>query len=209
MNRTEWLDLRQKGIGGSEAAAILGKSPYMTNQDLYKIKTDQKLPDDISGLSYVEYGTNAEEYLRGLFILDFPEYTVTYKDFDIVYHPEHDFIFATLDGRLVDKDGRKGVLEIKTCEIMNGEMRRKWKGQIPDQYYCQLCHQLLATGWDFAILKAQLKSRWNDELFIECRHYFIDRTEIQDQLDFLLQEEIKFWNKVQAKEEPGLLLPEI
>ena len=33
--RDEWLAYRRKGIGGSDAAAVLGISPFMTARDLY------------------------------------------------------------------------------------------------------------------------------------------------------------------------------
>lgn len=31
----EWLEYRRRGIGGSDAAAILGVSPFATARDLY------------------------------------------------------------------------------------------------------------------------------------------------------------------------------
>ena len=33
-NEAEWLQQRLCGIGASEASAIIGKNPYMTNQQL-------------------------------------------------------------------------------------------------------------------------------------------------------------------------------
>ena len=48
MGRTEWLQERKKGIGGSDAAAILGLNPYMSNVDLWEIKTGRKEQEDIS-----------------------------------------------------------------------------------------------------------------------------------------------------------------
>ena len=75
------------------------------------------------------------------------------------YNRDYPFIFATLDGELTEKaTGRKGVLEIKTTEIMKSEQYDKWKDRIPQNYYIQVIHQLLATGFDFAVIKAQLKS---------------------------------------------------
>jgi predicted phage-related endonuclease len=39
MKREGWLKERREGIGGSEAAAILGMNPYMTNVELWEYKT--------------------------------------------------------------------------------------------------------------------------------------------------------------------------
>ena len=35
LSREEWLAGRRKGIGGSDAAAIMGMSPFCTKRDLY------------------------------------------------------------------------------------------------------------------------------------------------------------------------------
>ena len=60
---------------------------------------------------------------------------------------------------LTGSDGRKGILEIKTTEIRRSLDWKKWDGQVPDYYYAQIVHQLLATGYDFAILKARMRER--------------------------------------------------
>lgn len=41
-NETEWLQQRLHGIGASEASAIIGKNPYMTNQQLWYYKTQRR-----------------------------------------------------------------------------------------------------------------------------------------------------------------------
>ena len=33
--REQWLEYRRKGIGGSDAAAVLGISPFRTGRDIY------------------------------------------------------------------------------------------------------------------------------------------------------------------------------
>lgn len=38
LSREEWLDYRKKGIGGSDAAAIMGVSPFATKRDLFMTK---------------------------------------------------------------------------------------------------------------------------------------------------------------------------
>ena len=41
-NSPEWYELRKSGIGGSDAAAILGLSPWKTNVDLWEEKVGIK-----------------------------------------------------------------------------------------------------------------------------------------------------------------------
>lgn len=207
MTREEWLKIRLKGIGASEASAIVGMNPYKTNVELWEEKTGRREPEDISDKPYVKYGTEAEKHLRALFALDFPQYEVNYKDFDMRYNSDYPFIFATLDGELTEKaTGRKGVLEIKTTEIMKSEQYGKWKDRIPQNYYIQVIHQLLATGFDFVVLKAQLKSAYGD-VRLTTKHYHIEREEVLEDISYLLQREILFWECVQEDRKPNLILP--
>lgn len=210
-NHEEWLQLRLKGIGASEASAIIGRNPYMSNQDLWKIKTGRKKAVDISSEAHVQYGHAAEGPIRELFALDYPQFEVSYGgEFDMVRNPDYPFIFSTLDGRLIEKaTGRHGVYEGKTTEILRSMQKEKWKDKIPDNYYVQNLHQLLSTGWDFVVLHAQLKRVWEGDIKSERRSYFIEREEVKDDLDYLLEAEIKFWDYVQRDEMPPLILPEI
>ena len=75
------------------------------------------------------------------------------------YEPDCPFIFASLDGELTVQYGRKGSLEIKTTEIRRSVDWKKWSGQIPDYYYAQIVHQMLSTGYEFAILKTRIRER--------------------------------------------------
>lgn len=78
-SREAWLEKRKGSIGGSEAACIVGMNPYMNNVELWEYKTGRKQPEDISDKPYVKYGTEAEQYLRALFALDYPGLTVCYE----------------------------------------------------------------------------------------------------------------------------------
>lgn len=212
----EWMEARRRGIGASEAAAVVGLSPWLDNVELWRRKTGRSTAPDISNNEAVAYGHAAEAPIRELFALDYPEYAVSYGGaFDMVFHPEHPFIFATLDGRLQEREtGRLGVLEIKTTNIVRSMQREKWwhdgKPCIPDQYYCQICHQLLATGWDYAVLHAQLKFLYGGDIRSERRTYFIERSEVQEDIDYLRDAELNFWNNnVLADKEPPLILPGI
>lgn len=118
MNREEWLQARRRGIGGSDAAAVLGLSPWKSNVRLWEEKTGLREPEDISDKEVVRFGKESEAAIRRLFELDFPQHKVTYDEFGMIANePDCPFIFATLDGELTDSDGRKGILEIKTTEI--------------------------------------------------------------------------------------------
>lgn len=207
-DREEWLQHRNR-IGGSDAAAIVGMNPYRSNVELWQIKTGQLEQEDISEKPYVKYGTEAEQYLRELFRLDFPEYTVCYEENNMFLSDKYPFGHASLDGWLIDEDGRKGIWECKTTNILQSMQKEKWKDRIPDNYYIQILHYLLITEFDFAVLKAQLKYDFDGEIFLQTRHYKIERSEVQEDIDYLEAEERRFWQQVQERRMLDLKLPEI
>ena len=209
-SKDAWLDGRGKRIGGSDSASILGKSPYMNNEQLWEIKTGRRTQPDISDNDVVRYGIHAEEHLRELFKLDFPDIYTAYVPYNLFLNPDYPFAHASLDGWL-SKDGRLGILEIKTALINSTMQAQKWKDQmIPDIYYCQILHYLMVTGWDFAILKAQLKYQFDDEMpFLQTKHYYIERSDVEEDIKTLEEAERKFWDYVVNDIRPAIVLPEI
>lgn len=208
-SREEWLAARSGRIGGSDAAAIVGLNPYKTNVELWEEKAGLRQPEDISDKPYVKYGIAAEDHLRGLFRLDFPEYQVFYEEGNMWFNDRFPFAHASLDGWLVDQDGRKGILEIKTTNILQSMQKEKWKGRIPDNYYIQLLHYFMVTEFDFAILKAQLKFDYDGDIVLHTRHYKVERSEVEADIKYLQNSEMTFWKKLQAGHKPALILPEI
>lgn len=209
-NHAAWLEARSHYIGGSDAAAVLGLNPYKSNLELWQEKTGLVVPEDISEKPYVKYGHAAEGYLREMFALDFPEYEVTYAKNNIWLNDAVPFAHASLDGWLMDQGGRRGILEIKTTNILQSMQKETWNRRIPDNYYVQVLHYLMVTEFDFAILKAQLKYEFpGGDIMLQTRHYKIERSEVEDDISYLARNEADFWRNVQAKKKPALLLPEI
>ena len=209
-SRSDWLKHRQRYIGGSEAAAIVAMNPYMTNQDLWEIKTGIRVPEDISKKDYVKYGTKAEKHLRDLFKLDYPQYKVEYKANNSWHNDKYPWAAASLDGVLTEKEtGRKGILEIKTTNILQSMQKEKWNHRIPNSYYCQCLWYLAVTEFDFVKLRAQLKSEFDNEVYIQTKTYHIERADVQDDIDYLMKEAEKFWSYVQSGVRPPLRLPEV
>lgn len=208
--RPDWLKARQRGIGGSDAGAVLGVNKYKSNVELWEEKTGRTTPEDISDKPAVIFGKTAEPLIRDLFRLDHPEFKVDYHEFWIYRNPGAPYIFATLDGELTAEDGRRGILEIKTCTIQHGRKQwEEWEGGVPQSYYVQLLHQLLATGWDFALLRAYIRYYRDGVFKASVREYMIWRQEVEEDLIFLSEKEREFWHDVESNTMPALILPEI
>lgn len=207
----EWHRQRTKGIGGSDAAAIIGQNPYKTNLELWKEKTGRLEPKDISNKPQIKYGKEAENLLRELFVLDYPEYEMIYRPYDILVNKDYEYIRGSLDGELIYKPtGEKGIWECKTTEIKRSDGFKNWQGKIPQNYYCQILHYfILDEDYKFAKLKAQIKSKSGDEVILTTKHYPLTRDECLEDIEYLKNEEIKFWWYVENDKEPPLRLPEI
>lgn len=205
----EWLKAR-KAIGGSDAAALVGLNPYKTNIDLWREKTGRQKAPDISKEPFVKFGHDAEPHLRDMFALDFPQYEVRYVENNMYLNDKYPFAHASLDGWMRERDtGRKGILEIKTTNILQSMQKEKWNDKIPDNYYCQVLWYLMVTEFDFAILKARLRSEWKGETRIIIKHYMIERSEVQEDINELEAAGWKMWKAIQEDREPNMILPAI
>ena len=207
-NREDWLQKRKQRIGGSEASAIVGMNPYMDNNDLWEIKTGRK-EAGVSDNALMQYGRDAEPYIRELFKLDFPQYKVFYEENNIWVNDKYPFAHASLDGWLEDENGRRGILEIKTTNVLSSMAKEKWKGAVPQNYHIQVLHYMMVFEADFAVLKARLKFDYDGEIVIHERHYFFERYELEADIKALEEAERKFNQYVIEDERPPLILPNI
>ena len=187
MTREEWLEERKTGIGGSDASAIVGLNPYSDNIKLWEIKT--------------------KDNLRQSFAIKHPEFEVIHEENTIIRHPKYPFLFASLDGILVNKEtGEKGVLEIKTSKILRSMQKEKWNDRVPDNYFIQVLHYLNVTGFSFAYLFAELT--YSDDLQM-TKTFKFDRNNLVEDIEYLQEKEIEFWKYVEEDKRPPLVLPMI
>lgn len=202
-DRKSWLEGRQRGIGASEAAAIVGLSPWQTSMSLWQLKTGQVKAKELTGNPAVEQGNRTEPALRAMFGALHPEYRIEYHAFDMLYQSDTPWMYATLDGEIITSDGRKGILEIKTSTPNSKAGWEKWNGKVPNNYYVQILHQLYATGYDFAVLFAGL---WGTSGDITLRTYEFDRAECESDIEWLKAKEQEFWKHVENRTLPPMAL---
>lgn len=191
-----WHHLRGKGLGGSDAAIVLGISPYKTKYELWEEKTGQR-KNEFKGNEATDKGNRLEPLLFNLFKELYLQYQVIdTKDFSLS-NKKCPFYRANLDGALVDQDGRKGILELKTTTIQNKKMLDEWKdNKIPQNYYCQVLHYLACTGFEFAVLYCLADIPWGDnengsqQTFVR----YIERIDVLDDINLLVKKEMEFWN---------------
>lgn len=177
----EWLAHRQHYLGASDAAVVMGVSPWMTPLQLWEQKMGVAPPT--LETSAMRRGTLMEPEARKAFedatgLEVFPQ---------IVYHPKKTFMMASLDGLSLD---RKHAVEIKCPGAKAHSIALD--GNIPEYYMPQLQHQLACIG---------LETLWyysydgNTGVKIEVSR---DECYIED----LIEAESAFWRLVQTKTAP-------
>ena len=186
-SREEWLTLRKKlGIGGSEAASVVGLNPYKGAYTLWAEKTG-KIPEFEGNLT-TEVGSFLEDFVAKLFTRETGK-QVRRKN-RILVNDQYPFAFGDVDRVVV---GEKALLEIKTTNSLPA-MKKLRKGEFPEQWYCQMTHYLAVSGLQKAYLA----------VLIECRDFKVfelDRDEAE--IASLMGAEEEFWHKVQTNTPPA------
>ena len=145
----QWKEARKSGIGGSDVASIMGLNKYSSPLEVWLIKTGKQEAPDLSDKQAVEWGNILEDVVADKFKADhFSEYKVFRKNAMLV-SKERPWAFANLDRYIIDRDGRRGVLEIKTAGLYRAD---DWDDGVPLYYLTQVTHYLDVTGFDFAMV---------------------------------------------------------
>lgn len=181
----KWLEARAIGIGGSDAAVIMGMNPYKSPYQLWLEKTGQAEAPDLSHVQAVYWGSKNEANIADWFQ---EETGKRVKRLGTLRRREYPFMLANVDRTVV---GENAGLEIKTAGV---RQYRKWKDdEIPDAYYCQCLHYMAVTGadyWYIAVLLGGNEAKWKR----------IERNE--EDIQHLIMAETDFWKLVEARTPP-------
>ncbi|MCI1750899.1 MAG: YqaJ viral recombinase family protein [Megasphaera cerevisiae] len=177
-NHENWLKMRTAGIGGSDAAAVIGLSRWKSPFQVWMEKTGQVQPEDLSDNEYVYWGTVLEQAVADRFC------EVTGKKVrkqGMLKSADYPYILANVDRMIV---GENAGLECKTA---NGFAAKEWvDDQVPTQYYVQCQHYMMVTGcetWYIACLIGGNHFVWKE----------IPRNE--EDIRALREDEVTFWTR--------------
>jgi putative phage-type endonuclease len=144
MERSDWLEVRKTGIGGSDAAAAVGLCPYKSPLELWMEKTgrDSELPkpnsDDTTEPVY--WGTLLEPIVAAAYTKQTGNKVRRVNA--VLQHPTIPFMLANLDREIIGASDVQ-ILECKTA----GEFgARLWREGVPEYVQLQVQHQLAVTG---------------------------------------------------------------
>lgn len=184
----EWLAIRSKYIGGSDAGAVVGMNPYKSRYSLWAEKTG-KVPGFEGNLT-TKVGSYLEEFVAKCFEEETGK-KVRRKNRTIV-NDLYPFACANIDRAVL---GEKALLEIKTTNSIPIMKQLRNSTEFPEAYYCQVVHYLAVTGLEKAYLAVLVNCR-------ELKIYTLDRD--QAEIDALMDSEREFWKLVETDTPPSV-----
>lgn len=185
-SRDEWLALRHKYIGGSDAASVVGLNPFQSAYSLWAEKTDKVKP--FEGNLATEVGTYLEDFVARKFAKDTGKKVRNINQ--SIVNDEYPWAIANIDRDVVGEDAG---LEIKTTSSLN--LKRFGEDEYPENYYVQCMHYMAVTGY----------SRWYLAVLIgnnDFRIFEIKRDE--NEIASLMTAEKHFWDLVQSNTKPEI-----
>jgi putative phage-type endonuclease len=185
MNHLKWLEERRKGIGGSDAAVVLGLSKWKTPYQLFVEKTEGAEDFDSPAM---EWGRRLEPVVRQKYADETGNQVFIPKETEILVHPVYDFMLANLDG----VTGNERVLEIKTSRTANGWGEPR-TDEIPDYYQAQVQHYMAVTGFDCSDVAVLIGGS-------DFRIYEVPRDD--ELIEIMIEREAKFWERVKSNNPP-------
>jgi putative phage-type endonuclease len=197
---------RSKYIGGSDAAAILGVSPYKTPVELWLAKTGRAEPEVIDDVRQrmFDRGHKLEPFIRDMVIDKLRDQGVTVELLATnarYIDPEHPFMTCEIDFELrltgaveIGEEVVELENEVVNCDAksVTGFARKKWGAEntedVPIEYAAQFMHGLMVTPGNRQLcLVAALRS------FDDVDIYWVRRDD--ETITAMRAKEVEFWNE--------------
>lgn len=183
----EQVEIRSTGVGGSEAPAACGLSPYEQTVELYLRKIGEAPPKDeteemLFGTCIEHGGIEFWSKLNGIPVK---------HPMPISRHPEHPFILATPDGEISAEEG----LEFKSMNWRIAKQIDQYGlAEICPQYVIQAQQQMSVLGWKCVRLVALVERK--------LREWPIERNDRLIRL--MIEKQSVFWDHVQRRIPPDV-----
>ena len=179
--RNAWLAERKQGIGGSEAAAIMGLSPWSTPATIWLDKTGRSGPKEET--EAMRIGTELEDFVARRYC---QETGRTVQRFNKMIHV--DCLLGNFD-RLVVKEGEKVAShmgEVRTNLLLECKTSsREWEDGVPLYYQTQVQH--------YMGLEPKLEAADVACLFLGRKHFEIYRVERDQAVIDHMQTYLRAW----------------
>lgn len=184
MARSDWLSERRKGVGGSDAAAIVGLSHWATPYSVYMDKLG--LLPEAEENEAMRQGRDLEEYVASRFA-EQTQKKVQRCNY-MIRNSRYPFALADIDRRVV---GENAGLECKTTSTL--DLKQFHGVEFPERYYAQCVHYLAVTGAD----------RWYLAVLVLGKGFYVYVLERDEaEIAALMAAEADFWQMVENQTPP-------
>lgn len=198
MSKNDWIKARKEGIGGSDAASVVGANPYKSAISVYLDKIDNDIKENDLNNNYktnniltsslyknhdesknykMELGNKLENFVAREFTLKTGKKVRSVNG--VLRNDKYPFAIANIDKAVI---GEKAFLE---CVVTNSFVKKEWIKEVPLQYKIQCYHYMAVSGATHAYVAALIG---NEELII----HKIDREE--NIINDIMKLEECFWN---------------
>lgn len=146
ISKTDWLELRKTGIGGSDAGAVVGLNPYSSAYSVYHEKLS--LVEVFEGNNKTRLGTDLEDYVAKRFEEETGKKVRRLNS--VLRSIARPYMIADVDRMIVGEDAG---LECKTTANFDGY--KFDEGEYPAYWACQCYHYMSVTGaklWYICVL---------------------------------------------------------
>ena len=149
MSEDEWREVRRRGIGGADVAAIVGLHPWKSAVEVWAEKVG--LAAALETSQPAEWGRRLEDVIARHFA---EAHGCRVRRVNaVLQHPVHSVLLANIDRLVHGVNGAKeAVLEIKTSSARLAELCDD--DRVPDWVVCQVQHYLNVTGLEKAYVAA-------------------------------------------------------
>ncbi len=189
INRLQFLQERQKGIGGSDIAAILGKSPFKTKLEVFY---DKVIPitqvDDPTPAMYK--GIEAEPYILNEY--ERQKNVVLQRNLSTFRHKTIPLLYAHIDALY------NNIIVDAKLSTLWGNKPEDWESDnMPINYLLQIAHYCNVLDVEQADLIVRFEHNWKYKIYT----YYRDR-----ELEKILEDAaVTFWKKyVEPEKEPEI-----
>lgn len=198
MSREAWLKWRNRGLGASEVATIMGLNQYKAPVQLFYEKIGMIQPKDTNN-PFTFMGRQMEGEIARLWqywdgthdsmMTNHDNKTIIRRCSRVnafVQNPKYPWLFVSLDRRInKTKHSPEGALE---CKNMGENASRMWEHGVPPGYVIQVQTQLLVCKFPFGEL-ASLTGGWKMDVYP-----FEPNKAIFDSVIAITRD---FWNRVE------------
>lgn len=216
----EWHNQRSRGIGGSDAATILGLNPYgQTRDSLYRQKIGMEA--GFQGNAATRFGSKIEPFVFSKASMEIEAGSLVQVK-QSLQHPAHPWMLANIDGGWCHQGSVRGIAEIKTSSTPPPA------DGVHPYHYAQIQHYLGVTGLDVAFyiyltipmdrqtildiealfVEPERKREFWSWIVDQCEMVVRDVARDEAFIENLMDAEAKFWDCVTRETAPPEYLPE-